>query len=244
MTGQQTFTRGGYPLSGDPAMGRALHTGDDRPRCSVCGVGIYGDEEYLPNKCFQTDRGMGPHTYPNGEKCPDVLYVHVDVPDGHYLFRASHLLSPRGFDCDGQSVPEDVVAAAGDTTITPEQWALNVVDTVVVNLLLPLLPFQHTLREDNGHGNPVRLATIDGREVATIGEYERHALLSPHHLTVPVTALAALAHNYDALAEHDITEPTMIAASLAGLSVEEAIAAHAAGTLDAGTLNVMAALRS
>lgn len=241
---EQTFTRGGYPLSGDPAMGRAMHTTAEHIRCKVCGGAILGDEEYLPNRCPLAETPMGPHVYPNGEKCPDVMYSRPAVPDGHYLFSATHLLSSKGFDCDDTGAPSEVTDASGEDNITDEAWALNVVDTVVVNLLLPLLPFEYTLRGDTGFGNPVRLATINGRDVATIGEYERRDLLSGHYVSLPVTALAALALNYQALADHGIDEHTMIAASLAGLSPDEAGAAQRAGTLHQGTLGVMAALRS
>ena len=235
---EQTFTRGGFPLHSDPSMGRTFHGADQDVRCTVCGGTIFGDEEYLPNKCPLAETPLGPHTYPNGEKCPDLLYVPVDVPDGHYLFRATDLARPDGFDCDGTNVPDEV----GD--MTADDWALNVVDTVVVNLLLPLLPFEYTLREDNGHGNPVRLATINGRDITTIGAYERNDLLSPHYITLPVTVLAALATNYPALADHGIDEHTMIATCLAGMTPDEAGTAHAAGTLHQETLHVVAALRA
>lgn len=62
------FTRGGFPLSDDPFTGRAMHVdvGHGKPRCSECGLGIFGDENWLPNHCPVTEDER--HLYPNGEK--------------------------------------------------------------------------------------------------------------------------------------------------------------------------------
>ncbi|GAB2734769.1 hypothetical protein [Nocardioides pakistanensis] len=64
------FVRGGFPLSSDPAGGRAMHVdvGNGKPRCTECNSGIFGDEEWLPNECALTEDQR--HVYPNGEKCP------------------------------------------------------------------------------------------------------------------------------------------------------------------------------
>lgn len=62
------FSRGGFPLSGNPATERAMHVdvGNGKPRCTVCGMGIFGDENWLPNLCGRTEDER--HVYPNGEK--------------------------------------------------------------------------------------------------------------------------------------------------------------------------------
>lgn len=64
------FTRGGFPLSGDPSKGRQAHidVGNGLPHCAACTARIFGDAEYLPDHCPLTDDAR--HLYPNGEKAP------------------------------------------------------------------------------------------------------------------------------------------------------------------------------
>lgn len=64
----QTHFRGGYPLSGDPQTERQSHVGKDRPRCRVCDARIFGDEDWLPNKCLDAEDGR--HVYPDGSRAP------------------------------------------------------------------------------------------------------------------------------------------------------------------------------
>lgn len=63
-----SFERGGYPLSGDPAKGRVMHTGAEHPRCRECGFVIFGDEDCLPNTCPLTVDHR--HVYPDGTLAP------------------------------------------------------------------------------------------------------------------------------------------------------------------------------
>jgi hypothetical protein len=62
------FSRGGYPLLGNPETTRAMHVdvGNGKPRCTACGCVIFGDENWLPNTCSETEDER--HLYPNGEK--------------------------------------------------------------------------------------------------------------------------------------------------------------------------------
>lgn len=64
------FTRGGFPLSGDPSKGRAFHVdvGEGKPHCTACTSLIFGDEEWLPNGCPVAPDAR--HVYPNGDKAP------------------------------------------------------------------------------------------------------------------------------------------------------------------------------
>lgn len=64
------FSRGGFPLSGDPSKGRVSHidVGNGVPHCTECGASIFGDANWLPDHCpVATDER---HVYPNGEKAP------------------------------------------------------------------------------------------------------------------------------------------------------------------------------
>ena len=62
------FSRGGFPLVSNPKTTRASHVdvGNGKPRCTECGVVIFGDEASLPNLCRLTKDER--HVYPNGEK--------------------------------------------------------------------------------------------------------------------------------------------------------------------------------
>ena len=62
------FSRGGFPLSEDPTKHRAMHVdvGNGKPRCTECGMGIFGDENWLPNLCPLTEDER--HVYPDGTK--------------------------------------------------------------------------------------------------------------------------------------------------------------------------------
>lgn len=248
---EQTFFRGGYPLSGDPTMGRAMHNGQDRPRCTVCGVGIFGDEEYMPNKCSMDAQGQ--HTYPNGEKTPVSIYRHPQVPDGHIVFHGMGLVSPTGFRTGPRDLSMDMVHAIAGypqdadgvdflADAAADLWAENVVRPIVLTYLLPLVPFDHTLGEFET-GNPIRITHIGTRDVRKVGEYEQANLLTDLHVSFPQAALVNLANHYQRAEETGVPDEVALPAYMAGLSVTEVRARYADGSLTPEAVQVLLALQ-
>jgi hypothetical protein len=230
-----------------------MHSGDDKPRCTVCGMGIFGDEEYLPNGCPLTDDKR--HVYPNGEKAPESIYAaYPATPEGHIMFHGLGLASPTGFCTDKHDLDVDLVEFLAslldgepDEGVDPREevaplWRSDVVAPLVCTYLLPLVPFEHAVAAFE-RGNPVRFTEITGRPLREVGEYERVALLNDVWVSFPRTAILNLASHYVPEAETGIPDAIAVPAYLAGLSADEVIERHANGTLDHDAVEVLRALQ-